>query len=137
MYERIVVAFDGSDEATRALPAAAALAKKFESEIVVVHVVERGPGLAVEYEVESLEEATELVDVAVGQLKDIGVSARREIRHGLHGHVAQMLLDVAGHEGADLIAMGSRGLGDLGGLLLGSVTHRLLHLAHIPVLVVR
>jgi nucleotide-binding universal stress UspA family protein len=35
------------------------------------------------------------------------------------------------------IAMGSRGLSDVGGILLGSVTHKVLHLAECPVLVVR
>src|SRR5436190_22266836 len=89
MYERIVVGFDGSGEATRALPMAAELARMFQSEIVVVHVVERGAGLAVAYELETPEEAADLADRAVRQLKDLGVSARREIRHALHAAVAQ------------------------------------------------
>jgi nucleotide-binding universal stress UspA family protein len=38
---------------------------------------------------------------------------------------------------ADVIVMGSRGRSDLTGLLLGSVTHKVLQLANVPVLVVR
>ncbi len=46
-------------------------------------------------------------------------------------------MDVARAADADLIVAGSRGLGEMAGLLLGSVTNRLIHLADRPVLVVR
>jgi nucleotide-binding universal stress UspA family protein len=137
MYERIVVALDGSEESARAVPVAAELARCFGSEVVVVHVVERGVAWAAIYEVETPDDASALVDGAVRSLKDSGVSARTEIRHGIHGGIAQEILDVATEENADLVVMGSRGVGDFRGLLLGSVTHRLLHLSHIPVLVIR
>ena len=55
----------------------------------------------------------------------------------LHGQAARILLDIATEEDAGLVIMGSRGLGDLAGMLLGSTTHKLLHLTQIPVLVVR
>jgi hypothetical protein len=46
-------------------------------------------------------------------------------------------VDTAKGEGADLIVKGSRGLSDLAGLMLGSVTHKVAQLSHIPLLIVR
>jgi nucleotide-binding universal stress UspA family protein len=45
-------------------------------------------------------------------------------------------VDTAAATGADVVVLGTRGLSDLGGLFLGSVTHRTLHLAEKPVIVV-
>ncbi len=88
-------------------------------------------------DIEPPEMASGIVDGTVRQLKDVGVNARPEIRRAGPGHAAQEILDVAEAEGASLIVMGSRGLGDWSGLLLGSVTHKVLHLSRLPVLVAR
>jgi nucleotide-binding universal stress UspA family protein len=53
------------------------------------------------------------------------------------GDPAAAILEVAKQEGADLIVMGRRGLGDLAGLLLGSVTHKVTHLADCACLTVK
>ena len=53
------------------------------------------------------------------------------------GSPAEEIVDAAKHVGADLIVMGSRGLSGVRSVLLGSVSDRVLHLAHCPVLVVR
>jgi nucleotide-binding universal stress UspA family protein len=53
------------------------------------------------------------------------------------GEPAVAILEKAREYKADLIVMGSRGLGQIGGLILGSVSERVLHGAHVPVLIVR
>jgi hypothetical protein len=88
-------------------------------------------------DIEPPEMARGIVDGTVRQLKDVGVSERAEIRRAGPGHAAREILDIAEAEGAGLIVMGSRGLGDWSGLLLGSVTHKVLHLSRLPVLVAR
>jgi nucleotide-binding universal stress UspA family protein len=136
MFERIVLATDGSAYSAKAIPMAAEIAGKFGSEVIVVHIVEHWsgrPGM----DIEPPEVASGIADGTARQLKDQGVSARPEIRRAGPGHAAREILNVAEAEGASLIVMGSRGLGDWSGLLLGSVAHKVLHLSRLPVLVAR
>lgn len=95
---------------------------------VVVHVRERETG-HVAYELDGREEGIELVDERVRKLKDSGVSARGELLSAVFGRAARVILEVASNTGAGLVVMGSRGLSDLAGLVMGSVTHKVLHLA--------
>jgi nucleotide-binding universal stress UspA family protein len=54
-----------------------------------------------------------------------------------HSEVSERVLAAAREHDADVIVMGSRGRGDLAGLVLGSTAHKVIHLADRPVLVVR
>jgi nucleotide-binding universal stress UspA family protein len=54
----------------------------------------------------------------------------------LVGPIAETIVDHAGKSGVDLIFMGTRGMSALANIALGSVTTRVLHLAHVPVLIV-
>ncbi|MEE8334649.1 MAG: universal stress protein [Alphaproteobacteria bacterium] len=49
--------------------------------------------------------------------------------HRVDGNATQNIIAAAEHEGADMIVMGSRGLGNIAGLLMGSVSHKVSHLA--------
>jgi len=137
MFDKIILAVDGSEACERAVPLAAELARAGGGEVVVVHVAETFVSWSVAVDAETPSEATDLADGLVRTLKDLGVSARSEIRTAVHGFAAKTILEVADEEAADLIVVGCRGRGDLSGLLVGSVTRKILHLAHIPVLVVR
>jgi nucleotide-binding universal stress UspA family protein len=137
MFERMLLAVDGSEPAKRAAEDAADLARKVQAEVVVLHVKERDVTWAGGVDLETPREAHELVDETVRVLKDLGVSARGEVEASVYGRAARVILETGNDVGADLIVMGSRGLSDLAGLVMGSVAHKVLHLAHCPVLVVR
>jgi nucleotide-binding universal stress UspA family protein len=136
MFERILVATDSSEPSTRAVEFAAGLARDHGSEMIVLHAV---PRIVSRFRTSDLEEpdaARELVDGIVRDLKDRGLNARGEVVRVLEGHMSRGIVESAGSADADVIVMGTRGRSDFGGLFLGSVTHRVLHLSEKPVIVV-
>jgi nucleotide-binding universal stress UspA family protein len=130
------VALDGSDGSRAAIPLAAALAERSDAQLVIVHVEERvvgkggGPvNLAedkiqgeIRAEAQKLQEQGRNVEVRMGRVA--------------LGGPAHVIEEIAAEAGADLIVVGTRGHAPVTGLLLGSVTQRLLHVATRPVLVV-
>jgi nucleotide-binding universal stress UspA family protein len=141
MFERILVATDGSPGAEAALAAAAALAGGEDAEVLVVHVTDHGrllrtvhgpDTLTLQYETPVA--ARRLVDHAVDSLRAAGVRARGEV-YSQFDTIARELLEATRISRAGLLAMGTRGRGRLAGALLGSVAHRVVHLAEQPTLV--
>jgi nucleotide-binding universal stress UspA family protein len=137
MFKHILVAIDGSPYSQEALPAGIEMAKKFDGEILVLHASEHDRGRAVVYTLETPAGATALVADAVKKLQDAGVAAKGQLVDVAAGHVAKAIVETAEANGIDLIVMGSRGLSDVQGMMLGSVTHKVMQMAVIPVLVVR
>jgi nucleotide-binding universal stress UspA family protein len=116
------------------------LAGETHADVVVLHqrseeVMDHGPTVPSD---ESDSQAYALVHSAVAALIAAGAgSATAQVVRGLHGEEARAIIDVARDVEADIIVVGPRGLGRLQGLLLGSVTSKLVQLADRPVLVVR
>jgi nucleotide-binding universal stress UspA family protein len=138
MFEKVLIAIDGSPHAARALEAGRDLISLSGGEAKVVHVREatvytRTGALPDE----NRDEAQKILDDALAALKAGAVTATGNLRTALTGHVATEILDEANEWGASVIVLASRGLTDLAGLVIGSTTHKVLHLGHIPVLVVR
>jgi nucleotide-binding universal stress UspA family protein len=138
--DTILVASDGSEESSLALRAAAEIAKATGSSITVLNVIEFGDE-ANESNGEETDEyafAPRMLKLvkqrADDELKDSGIEYRVTQQHR---HASDAIIDYAVASGADLIAIGSRGLGAFGRLLLGSVSNSVLHRAPCPVLVVR
>jgi nucleotide-binding universal stress UspA family protein len=136
MFERRLVATDSSEPSERAVEFAARLAKDHGSEIIVLHAVPRVVSRFGTSDLEEPDTARELVDQIVRDLKDRGLNARGEVVRVLEGHMARGIVESSASADADVILMGTRGRSDFGGLFLGSVTHRVLHLAEKPVIVV-
>jgi nucleotide-binding universal stress UspA family protein len=138
MYERLLVAVDRSEVSKRVIKAAEELARRADSEVFVLHLREREvlDRLGV-VPTEQEKDAQELISDAVSTLTAAGVKAHGELRETIYGRAAKEIVDSARSHDASLIVMGSRGLSDLKGLVIGSTAHKVLHLSDHPVLIVR
>jgi nucleotide-binding universal stress UspA family protein len=139
MYEKILVAVDHSEISDRAVLAARDLAVLSNGDVWVLHLRERemGPKTGVLVPNEPTEEADAEVSASVEVLTQAGVKARGKVRNTIFGYAAREIVSYAKQVDADVIVMGSRGRGDMAGLLLGSTAHKVIHLSDRPVLVVR
>jgi nucleotide-binding universal stress UspA family protein len=137
MFKVIIWATDGSSGAEQALPLAKGLAQVNGARLVVVHVNEFVAGRGGSYAVNADENKVKAaIQKHVEDLKQKGLDATLAAARVSMGGAAHVIAEIADKEGADLIVAGTRGHGPLSGLLLGSVTQRLLQIAHCPVLVV-
>ena len=139
MFKKVIWATDGSESADRALPLARTLASESEAPLVVVYCEEftlpgKGGGSLPVHANE--EEVEEKIQRQVAELSGDGLHATLEMDKSKVGNAAHVIADIAVRQQADLIVVGTRGHTTLGGLLLGSVTQRLLHIAPCPVLAV-
>jgi nucleotide-binding universal stress UspA family protein len=138
MFKSIVIALDGSETAKRGIPIAVELAKEGQGKIVIAHVEERmaTKGRAPLHVNE--EQIQEELQALVKDLAADGIEASIRMGDVMAGGsgVAHSIVDIADKSNADLIVAGTRGHSLVEGLLLGSVTQRLLHIAKRPVLVV-
>jgi nucleotide-binding universal stress UspA family protein len=137
VFQKILLAVDGSEHSDKAVPVAGDLGRRYRCEVVVLHVREHELTWGGDVDVETPEEAVDLVDDVVRRLKDEGTSVRGEVVRVALGQTSRAILDLCKDEGADLIVMGTRGLSDWSRLLMGSVAHKVVHLSEVPVLVVR
>ena len=139
MFKRILLAVDGSDHAIHAAKVAAELAKCMQAELRVVVVYEAVPSYLGEPDLQGainarLSEAQEILQKAVTALGDISGEVHTEM---LEGNSAEAIIEVAKTRNSDMIVMGSRGLGRLAGLVLGSTSQKVVSHAPCPVLIVR
>jgi nucleotide-binding universal stress UspA family protein len=138
MFHKIIWATDGSAAADGALPQIRELAGTNGTAVVVLHCDEAfvGPrtyGLEVHVDEEDLKAK---IAQQAEQLRAEGIDVTTEFIDGRSGIAAHAIAEAAEKDGADLIVVGTRGHTALGGLLAGSVTQRLLHVAPCPVLAV-
>lgn len=137
MFKTIIWATDGSRAAEQSLPYAKGLAMAGRARLIVVHVDEFSVGKGGGYSIYVDEPETEAaIRRRVEELKREGLDASLQTSRVLMGGAAHVIADIAKQEQADLIVAGTRGHGPVAGLLLGSVTHRLVQIAQCPVLVV-
>lgn len=143
---KILLATDGSEESAHAARMAAALSEKTNSELHVVYVEPLPhpyslseatiyyPEMRDEVRQEAYQEAREKV---AAEVEKIGLTCEVAGSHAHIGHPDAEISHLAEEIGAGLIVLGSRGLGPVRRLLVGSVSSSVVRHAHGPVLVVR
>jgi len=151
MGRKFLVAVDGSDHGWKALDLAVDQAKTSGVELIIVHVAKSEP---VPDAIKELSRA-ERVPIAEETAryyasKEIGDKIIKEAKGRVgkteftryttrvaHGNVSNQIVRLAELEGVETIFIGSRGLGDVKGLLMGSISHKVMNLAPCTCVAVR
>ncbi|GAX91094.1 universal stress protein [Effusibacillus lacus] len=142
MYKKILLPYDGSDHSKKAVDAAISLVegREKDSRVTLLNVaptLHLGPemiNLDIDLEAVVQREGEEVLKEAAEKLQAKGIPVEELVETG---DAAREICLFAKHQQCDLIIMGSRGLGTFGELVLGSVSHKVLHHAPCPVLIVK
>ena len=146
MLKTIIVPVDGSEHSRKALEFACDLAPRYHAELRLVHV----PHASAQGKTLVLGDAAVTIKATTDELREAGRSVIDEAERVARdkgctnvtsevadGDPAGGILKSAENNYADMIVMGSRGLSDLRGLLMGSVSHKVCHLAPCTCVTVR
>ena len=138
MFNNILLAVDGSEYSLRALGYARSLAVNYKASLWLVHVFSHTSDLLGYQDFEKLyakrkSAGQAILDDALAKLRDADFEVHAEL---VEGSDAEAILTLAEKHEADLIVMGTRGFGAVKGLLVGSVSRKVIHLATCPVMVV-
>ncbi|MFI5421895.1 MAG: universal stress protein [Nitrososphaerales archaeon] len=147
--KKILVSTDGSENAKRAVNAATNLAKQFAAELFIVTVLDMGvtriytpispfPSDAdySHFFQRAQADGKKIIDEAVSTAKQSSINVSGKVLETMDS-VPKVILDTAEKEKADLIVVGTRGLGGFKKLVLGSVSSAIVAHAHCSVLVER
>jgi nucleotide-binding universal stress UspA family protein len=139
MFRSIVIGIDGSENSLRALSYAQQIGEKFQAKLIIVHAYPRTSDL---HDFEGYEmlvarrmnDGRKIINQAREQLADTALEIEEEL---LEEPADDAILSVAGTRQADLIVLGTRGMGAIKSVLFGSIASKVTHKAECPVLVVR
>ena len=142
MYKKILVPLDGSPLAESVLPHAEALAKAEDAEIVVLRIpvlptdefISRDPAMASIFLKDVEQESEAYIRDEVQKIRLDGFQKVKGIVR--EGYVPETILSVAEEIHADMIAMSTHGRTGIQRWLMGSVADRVVHYAHIPVVLI-
>ena len=135
MSKPIVTGYDGTDGSKAALGAAIELADRLSCELVIGYGYEysRLGGEATDLAKALRELGENLTAEAAERARNAGLEPRLVVREGDPAHV---LADLGKELDATAIVVGTRGERPVVGVILGSLSHKILHVSEVPVLVV-
>ncbi len=139
MFNKILLAVDGSDHSQKAAKLAGNLARLSAGSLQMITVYEEVPSYLGEPNLsqaiaERSAKAQKIIDESTQEIGDIPGNYEAEI---LSGDPAETILRVIEVNDIDLVIMGTRGRGGIKSLLLGSQSHKVVSAAPCPVLLVR
>jgi nucleotide-binding universal stress UspA family protein len=145
--KRILVAVDGSNPSFNASNFAIDLAKRFDAQLVVLHVIDPKyreleiaisprPGRFKEFEKKVLKDAEKIVDTVRQKAVKMNVNVKSDAIHGFTS-IFKDVVDYAKVNGVDVIVIGSRGMTGFKKLLVGSVASGVVTYSHCSVIVVK
>ncbi|MAZ04432.1 MAG: universal stress protein UspA [Sneathiella sp.] len=146
MFKTILVPSDGSKGSFEALRKATELQKLTDSELLIITVFRHHSLLEASMSMVRPETPENMDDVMRDYGKEVADASKQfaksqgctNVRAFVKsGQPARTIVKFAKERNVDLIVLGGRGHGDLEGLLLGSVSHKVTSLAHCPVMVVK
>jgi nucleotide-binding universal stress UspA family protein len=145
MFNSILVPIDGSEYSRTALQLASCLASGDDPVIHLINIPETAPSSAEmsrwAANPSMYDNRPEVEKQAIELLKQVSAEiSRKDLRVERHVHwlpPAQAIVNAASEFGVEAIVMGSRGLGNVKGMLLGSVSHKVLHVAECRVVLIR
>ena len=138
---RILIPVDGSRASLRALDFAIAMVGQNPGTSLVLLNVQNisamdltGAETGSDWQEAASEASTKALKEAVGKAEAAGIAFKSIVRTG---QTAEAIAQVARDEEIDHIVMGTRGLGSIQGLLLGSVAMKVIHLAEVPITLIK
>ena len=156
LFKKILVAVDGSDSSGRAANVALELADKLKAELIIFHAIsppsavyrsslpsmgQMAPSPPPQDEIDAhyayaRRVAQGIIGPSVSEAKKRGINVKSETPEGVTS-VVETIINHASNDKADLIILGTRGLGGFKKLLIGSVSSGVMTHATCPVMVVR
>jgi nucleotide-binding universal stress UspA family protein len=145
---KILVPYDGSPPSKRAVEYALRIASAVGKPTVVVHLlnVQEADADVIDYfrrdaadvaarlVTARRDAGAKLLEIPARTVEEADVRVERTV---LLGDPAEVIGSYADNQHCDMVVMGTRGLGPVGGLFLGSVTAKVIHLVSVPVTLVK
>jgi len=146
MFNKILIAIDGSSYSKKALEFACDLANQYDAYLTILHVAYNPAqshtmvlgSSAVTYQ-DNQKELNEMAEVIIDAARQIATKAdcKDVVTRIQKGVPAEQILEYAEENNTDLIVLGSRGLSDVAGFFQGSVSHKVNHLCKCTCITVR
>ena len=144
LFHRVLIPLDGSERAEKVLPYVAEIAKKIDSEIILVQVVEAGRHVhsvgGINYVRFRDQDVKRMKDKAMDYLRKVSTQfagTRAKVSYEVReGNSAQEIIKLANEKGCSLIALSSHGHSGIEAWLVGSVTYKIMQASNRSVLFV-